>query len=168
MLETEQVMSFDFQGRSPEAICAEVAKVFQVRTMEVALLEVSGNVLKFLYPAELKNVGAIPLSGSSVAARTARTKRSDLFNTFTRVKHSSVFEVVKLSGTNPDTEVIQKLMTVPVVSATGEVVGVIQISRKSFSPAKAGADFTSEDLRKLETVAISVAKGLKSSDADGV
>jgi len=161
MLETEPVMSFDFQGSSPEAICAGVAKVFQVRTIEVALLEVSGSVLKFLYPAELKKVGAIPLSGSSVAARTARTKRSDLFNTFTRVKHSSVFEVVKLGGTTPEAEVIQKLMTVPVVSEAGDVVGVIQVSRKSFSPAKVGADFTTEDLRKLETVAISVAKALK-------
>jgi hypothetical protein len=161
MLETEQLVSIEPQDSSPEAICATVAAVFKVRKTEVALLEVSGNVLKFLYPAELTKVGAIPLSSSAVAARTARTRKSDLFNTFTRVKHSSVFEVVKLGATSEDTEVIQKLMTVPILNTENQVIGVIQISRKAYSPAKAGDDFTTEDLRKLESVAVDIAKVLK-------
>jgi hypothetical protein len=161
MLETEQLVSIEPQDSSPEAICASVAAVFKVRKTEVALLEVSGNVLKFLYPAELTKVGAIPLSSSAVAARTARTRKSDLFNTFTRVKHSSVFEVVKLGATSEDTEVIQKLMTVPILNTENQVIGVIQISRKAYSPAKAGDDFTTEDLRKLESVAVDIAKVLK-------
>jgi hypothetical protein len=41
------------------------------------------------------------------------------------------------------------------------VIGVIQISRKAYSPAKAGDDFTTEDLRKLESVAVDIAKVLK-------
>jgi hypothetical protein len=54
--------------------------------------------------------------------------------------------------------VIQKLMSVPIVAESGDVVGVIQVSRKAYSPAATGPDFTPEDLRKLETVAASVAK----------
>jgi len=99
-----------------------------------------------------------------VAARTARTRKSDLFNTFTRVKHSSVFEVVKLGATSEDTEVIQKLMTVPILNSDNRVIGVIQVSRKAYSPANVGADFTTEDLRKLEAVAVDIAKLLKKSD----
>lgn len=163
MLETEQLVSIEPQDSSPEAICASVADVFKVRKTEVALLEVSGSVLKFLYPAELTKVGAIPLSSSAVAARTARTRKSDLFNTFTRVKHSSVFEVVKLGATSEDAEVIQKLMTVPILNTENRVIGVVQVSRKSYSPAKVGADFTTEDLRKLEAVAVDIAKMLTKS-----
>lgn len=161
MLETEQLVSIDPQDSSPEAICASVAGIFKVRKTEVALLEVSGSVLRFLYPAELTKVGAIPLSSSAVAARTARTRKSDLFNTFTRVKHSSVFEVVKLGETSTDAEVIQKLMTVPILNTENQVIGVLQVSRKAYSPAKAGDDFTTDDLRKLESVAASVAKLIK-------
>jgi hypothetical protein len=150
MLETEQLVSIEPQDSSPEAICASVADVFKVRKTEVALLEVSGSVLKFLYPAELTKVGAIPLSSSAVAARTARTRKSDLFNTFTRVKHSSVFEVVKLGETSEDTG--------------NHVIGVLQVSRKAYSPAKAGDDFTTDDLRKLESVAASIAKLLTKSE----
>jgi len=164
MLETEQLASLESQDSSPEAICASVAAVFKVRKTEVALLEVSGSVLKFLYPAELIRVGAIPLSSSAVAARTARTRKSDLFNTFTRVKHSSVFEVVKLGETSEDVEVIQKLMTVPILNTENRVVGVVQVSRKAYSPAKAGDDFTTEDLRKLEAVATSIAKLLTKTE----
>ena len=163
MLQTEQLASLESQDSSPEAICASVAALFKVRKTEVALLEVTGNVLKFLYPAELTKVGAIPLSSSAVAARTARTRKSDLFNTFTRVKHSSVFEVVKLGETSTDAEVIQKLMTVPILGTENQVIGVLQVSRKAYSPAKVGEDFTTDDLHSLESVAVSVAKLMQKS-----
>ncbi len=114
-------------------------------------VELSGNLLTFLYPAELKTAGAIPLSSSAVAARTAQTKQAELFNGFTQVKHFSVFELVKLGNTGLDDQVIQKLMSAPVLSANGAVVGVIQVSRKAPRPAAAGPDFTSDDLRKLES-----------------
>ena len=157
MLEIEQLADLDSQS-TPESICSGVAKVFAVRPTEIALLEVSGNLLRFLYPAELKKVGAIPLSSSAVAARTARTKRSELFNTFARVKHSSVFEVVKLGESGQGTEAIQKLMSAPVLSTSGDVIGVIQVSRKAERAASAGADFTTDELRKLESVAVVIAR----------
>lgn len=115
-------------------------------------------MLNFLYPAELRTAGAIPLSSEAVAARTARTKQAELFNVFTQVKHFSIFELVKLGETGLDDQVIQKLMSAPVLANTGEVIGVIQISRKAPRPAAAGPDFTPDDLRKLESVAHSIGR----------
>ena len=127
--------------------------IFHVRETEVGLLELSGRLLNFLYPAELKTAGAIPLSSSAVAARTARTKHAELFNDFTQVKHFSIFELVKLGDSGLDAQVIQKLMSAPVLARNGEVIGVIQVSSKAPRPAAARPDFTPNDLRKLESVA---------------
>ena len=151
MREIEQLAGLDAADSTPESICASVAKIFHVRETEVGLLELSGRLLNFLYPAELKTAGAIPLSSSAVAARTARTKQAELFNDFTQVKHFSIFELVKLGDTGLDDQVIQKLMSAPVL-ANGEVIGVIQVSRKAPRPAAAG-DFTPDDLQKLVSVA---------------
>ncbi|MGA8618618.1 MAG: hypothetical protein WB660_08900 [Candidatus Sulfotelmatobacter sp.] len=152
MWEIEQLEGLGAEECTPASICACVAKIFRVTTTEVALLELSGSMLNFLYPAELRTAGAIPLSSSAVAARTARTKQAELFNGFTQVKHSSVFELVKLGDTGLDDQIIQKLMSAPVLARNGEVDGVIQVSRKAPRPAAAGPDFTPEDLRKLESV----------------
>ena len=152
MREIEQLAGLDAADSTSESICAAVAKIFHVRETEVGLLELSGGLLNFVYPAELKAAGAIPLSSSAVAARTARTKQAELFNHFTRVKHFSIFELVKLGDTGLDDQVIQKLMSAPVLAKNGEVIGVIQVSRKAPRPAAAG-DFTPDDLRKLKSVA---------------
>jgi hypothetical protein len=153
MREIEQLAGLGTEELTPASICACVGKIFRVSPTEVALLELIGSMLNFLYPAELKTAGAIPLSSEAVAARTARTKQAELFNGFTEVKHFSIFELVKLGSTGLDDQVIQKLMSAPVLGGNGEVEGVIQVSRKAPRPAAAGPDFTSEDLRKLESVA---------------
>jgi hypothetical protein len=153
MSKIKQLAHLDSPDSTAESICAGVAKIFRVTETEVALLELSGSLLNFLYPAALQTAGAIPLSSSAVAARTARTKQAELFNGFTQVKHFSVFELVKLGDTGLDEQVIQKLMSAPVLAKNGEVIGVIQVSRKAPRPAAAGPDFTPDDLRKLESVA---------------
>jgi hypothetical protein len=153
MQEIDQLEGLDSKGGTPESICPIVANIFRVSETEVALLELGGSLLNFLYPAELKTAGAIPLSSSAVAARTARTKKAEIFNGFAQVKHFSIFELVKLGDTGLDEQVIQKLMSAPVVDTNGEVVGVIQISRKAPRLEAAGPDFTSDDLGKLESVA---------------
>jgi GAF domain-containing protein len=156
MDELEQLATLEPHARTPEAICAAVAKTFRVKKTEVALLTSSGSLLKFLYPAELRTMGVIPLSSTAVAARTARTRRAELFNSFARVQHSSVFEVVKLGEGSDHNEVIQKLMSAPVFSPADEVLGVIQVSRKGRSAKSAGPDFTPEELGKLKSVAATV------------
>jgi hypothetical protein len=164
MLEAEQLANLDSCENAPESICACVAKLFRVEETEVALLELGGSLLNFLYPAELRAAGAIPLSSSAVAARTARSKQAEIFNGFTQVKHFSVFELVKLGKTGLDAQVIQKLMSAPVLAPNGAVIGVIQVSRKAPRPAAAGPDFTPDDLRKLESVAQRVGR-LMSAEA---
>jgi len=158
MGEIKQLEGLDSLGSDPESICACVAKIFHVTRTEVALMELTGSMLSFLYPQELKTAGAIPLSSSAVAARTARTKQAEIFNGFAEVKHFSVFELVKLGDTGLDDQVIQKLMSAPVLARNGEVDGVIQVSRKAPRPAAAGPDFTPGDLCKLETVAAYVGR----------
>jgi len=153
MWEIEQLAGLDSGERTPESICARVARIFRASNTEVALLDLSGSMLNFLYPAELKTAGAIPLSSSAVAARTAQSKQAELFNGFAEVKHFSIFELVKLGDTGLDDQIIQKLMSAPILGKSGEVEGVIQVSRKAPRLAAAGPDFTAEDLRKLESVA---------------
>jgi GAF domain-containing protein len=157
MREIEQLTDLDAPETTPE-ICASVAKIFQVKETEVALLELRGHLLHFLFPAELRTAGAIPVSSSAVAARTAQSKKAEFFNSFAQINHFSVFELVKLGEKGMDAQVIQKLMSAPILTSNDEVLGVIQVSRKGPRPAVAGPDFTPSDLRKLESVARSVAK----------
>ena len=148
----------------------ELAKTFSVQPDEVAVLKLERGHLHFVYPEKLHQVGSIPINTStSVAARTANTKRAEAINNFAQTKHASVFESVELGAKKPEQighkhekhlHVIQKLMSVPVMAATG-VVGVIQISRKGDSAPAAGADFTQTDLQKLVAIATSIAKCFK-------
>lgn len=145
------------QADTPEKFCIALAKLFGVRPNEVALLRLDKGLLKFISPEQLKTAGFIPVSSSSsVAAHTASTKKTQLFNTFTKVKHARVFESVKLAGGSEDQSEqasIQKLMSVPVLSQARKVLGVIQVSRKAFDASSAGPDFTPEDLQQLEIAA---------------
>ena len=125
---------------TPQEFCVALAKLFGVR------------------PEQLKTAGSIPVSSSSaVAAHTASTKKTELFNAFVKVKHASIFESVKLNSSE-DVErsgqnAIQKLMSAPIIDAQRKVLGVIQVCRKGFDPATAGPDFTLDDLQQLELAA---------------
>jgi len=122
------------QDVTPRQLCSVLAKMFQVQQTEVALLRLEHGLLQFIYPDELRTAGSIPISSSSIAAHTAISKKSEIFNNFARVKHASIFETVKLGVSEGiDTSEplpIQKLMSAPVVDENHRVLGVIQISRK--------------------------------------
>lgn len=140
------------------AFCGVLAKVFRVRQTEVALLQLEKGLLRFLFPEALKTAGSIPVSSATaVAAHTAVTKKVELFNSFTKVKHASIFETVKLGkAEQPDpseSAPIQKLISAPVLSSESRVLGVLQISRKGLDLNLAGADFTLDDLKNLEKAA---------------
>lgn len=143
---------------SSDRACLKLAQILHVRRNEVALLRLEKSSLRFIFPPELRSAGVLPLTGSAVAARTAATRAPLLSNTFMRVRHVSLFEAVKL-GTLSDEEdrsqeqmPIQKIMSVPVVGS-GNVMGVVQVSRKGLDASLAGADFTGEDLKQLEQAA---------------
>jgi hypothetical protein len=154
------------QASTPDQCCVELAKLFGVRPNEVALLRLENGLLKFLCPFELATAGSIPISSSNaVAAHTAVTKKIELFNNFTRVKHASIFESVKPGGEkgpNEDGELrpatIHKLMSAPVLDSSESVLGVIQICHKGFDLISAGPDFTLDDLQKLEQAAKALSK----------
>ena len=139
---------------SSDRVCSKLAQVLNVRRNEVALLRLEKGSLRFIFPPELRSAGVLPLSGSAVAARTASTKTPLLSNNFMRVKHVSLFEAVKLGAGAEDRSLeqmpIQKIMSVPVTSAEGNVIGVVQISRKGLDSSLAGADFSPEDMKQLE------------------
>jgi hypothetical protein len=152
--------------RNAERIGRELAKVFNVRDDEVGILRIQKQNLVFCYPSKLHNVGSIPLNTStSVAVRTANSRRAEVINNFAQIKHTSIFEAVQLSGSGEQlsptgdkhVHVIQKLMSAPVVSATG-TLGVIQVSRKGSAAPSSGPDFTPADLQKLVAAASSLAK----------
>ncbi|HUM03893.1 MAG TPA: GAF domain-containing protein [Terriglobales bacterium] len=141
---------------SAERVCAKLAQILHVHRNEVALLRVEKGSLRFVFPSELRAAGVIPMTSSAVAARTAATGTPLLSNTFSRVKHASLFESVKLGAGEgehvAEQPPIQKIMSVP-IQASGKVLGVIQISRKGLDASLAGSDFTGEDLSQLERAA---------------
>jgi hypothetical protein len=150
------------EATTPALFCTDLAKQFQVRSSEIALLRLEKGLLKFLFPEHLKTAGAIPVSSSSaVAAHTAMTKKVELFNNFVKVRHANIFEAVKAGGSEdgtPEQPPIQKLMSAPVLDAEMKVVGVVQISRKGYDLNSAGPDFTLHDLQQLEGAAKHLAK----------
>ncbi|MGD0790574.1 MAG: GAF domain-containing protein [Terriglobales bacterium] len=151
--ELESMLS---ESPSSDRVCLKLAQILRVRRSEVALLRLDKASLRFIFPPELRSAGVLPLTGSAVAARTAATRTPLLSNTFMRVKHVSLFEAVKLGAEVEDRSQeqmpIQKIMSVPVLRS-GNVMGVVQVSRKGLDASLAGADFTGEDLKQLEQAA---------------
>ena len=157
--ELETILS---SSPSCDRVCLKLAQILRVRRSEVALFRLEKGSLRFVFPPELRSAGILPLSGSAVAARTAATRTPLLSNTFMRVKHVSLFEAVRLGTEEEDQSLermpIQKIMSVPVVQSGGEVLGVVQISRKGLDASGSGVDFTGEDLKQLEQAAEIVAR----------
>ena len=150
-----------------EKIAVELAKIFAVQQEEVGILRLDKDALIFVHPVKLHNVGSIPLNSSGViAARTANSKRPEIINNFARTRHATFFEMVDLRGKSglkkesKEEQIIQKLISVPVISAS-KVVGVIQICRKGLTPPAAGPDFTGADLQNLVNIAAALAKCFK-------
>jgi hypothetical protein len=158
MVLSSSVMMSGRSGCTPAQVCAEIAKVFRVRTTEVGLLILKDAALAFLFPTELHAAGSIPVSCSAIAARTAQNRTTEIFNNFADVKHHTFFERIRIADEpNDSSQVIQKLMSSPVIGADGNVLGVLQISRKGTIPAAAGPDFGAQDLKRLDEVSTELA-----------
>jgi hypothetical protein len=145
-----------------EKIAIELAKIFSVKPEEVGILKLESDRLVFVHPPKLHNIGRIPLNSPAVAARTVHSKRPEIINSFARARHATFFEMVDVSSRpgqkkSKEEQIIQKLMSVPVVAAN-QVAGVIQICRKGATPSAAGPDFTPAELQNLLAVAAALAK----------
>jgi GAF domain-containing protein len=135
-----------------------ISKHFAVQPHEVAILVAMPDqrFLRFVTPENLQGMGQIPLtSANSLAVRTAREKRPETINHFSKVPHTSVFEAVPISEDKRGIA-IQKIMSVPIVLEK-KVIGVIQVSRKGATPSDAGPDFVPQQLRDLKTIADTIA-----------
>ena len=151
------------RAESAAVACSEISRIFNVGLTEVALMRVEGSALNFLFPAELKAAGSIPLSSTkAVAARTANTRKVELFNNFVIVQHANVFETIKLTtlgqSTAPGANTIQKLISAPIIDSRHKALGVLQVCHKGLTPEESGSDFTLNDLYNIEVVARSLAK----------
>lgn len=165
--ELEEILDrLERDSAAPDSKCLSevvqhVSKLFGVKTDEVAIMEVapSGRTLRFILPEKLRQVGSIPLSsGTALAARTARERRSDIINNFSASKHATVFEGVPMGRDPGDT--IHKIMSAPILRGN-TVIGVAQICRKGASPADSGADFNSRDLSDLNNLNASLVRLLE-------
>ncbi len=108
----------------------------------VLLFESKSDTLKFVYPKELRDSGAIPLNASdSMATKVFKTKVGFISNNFQNLKHLSFFE--KLSK---DSEPIKKLIAAPIIKGES-ALGVIEVSKR-----KIGENFSKEDLAYLEQI----------------
>jgi transcriptional regulator with GAF, ATPase, and Fis domain len=145
-----------------EKIAIELAKIFGVKQEEVGILRLEKDALVFVHPVKLHNVGRIPLNSQATAVHTVHSKRPEIINNFARTRHATFFEMVDVSKPGQkkpakEEQIIQKLMSVPVVMAN-QVVGVIQICRKGATAPAAGVDFTPPELQNLAAAAASLAK----------
>lgn len=139
---------------APELICNWIAVRFQVRLYEVALLRVEGSSLRFVFPAELRWGGDIPLNSSAMAARTARSRHPELSNTFNIEPHWRHFERIHTPCAGEQRpQPIQKVMSVPAIDSSNSLTGVIQVSRKADTCELAGPDFQDADLVLLQSMA---------------
>jgi GAF domain-containing protein len=156
----------EIDSASLAAFCDKLAAIFSVKPDEVAILAVAGDGkhLRFLVPEKLKAVGTIPInSAHALVARTARERRPDLLNQFAGSRHASVFEGVPLG--RREGEMIQKIMSVPIISSE-RVIGVVQISRKGRTQREAGPDFSSGDLRTLQSLTGTLAQFIELSQIE--
>ncbi len=134
-----------------ERVVKAVAAAFTCKADEVAILVLTsdGKHLRFIAPRKFTDLGTIPITKrDSIAVTVFGKKAGEAMNNVPLVKHVSFFESVKLRDRVVP---IQKMITVPILFR-GQPLGVAQISRKGETPADAGPDFTSADVRRAQEI----------------
>lgn len=146
---------------SLDARLEEAAKLicgaFTLKPDELVIfsLDSESGFLGFLWPLKLRDAGAIPLTAATpLVVQTARENRGFLNNFFSTSPHASVFENFRINDSPPLP--VQKIMSAP-IGRDGKVVGVIQVSRKGEDAARAGNDFSRNELLALERIASVIA-----------
>jgi hypothetical protein len=139
-----------------DRVVKAVGSSFGSKADEVAILILTtdGKHLRFVAPRRFTDLGTIPITKrDSIAVGTLAKKTGEAMNNVPMVKHVAFFESVKLRDRVVP---IQKMITVPILNR-GTPIGVAQVSRKGETPAEAGADFTSSDVKKAQDLFESVA-----------
>ena len=139
-----------------DRVVKAVGASFGSKADEVAILILTsdGKHLRFVAPRRFTDLGTIPITKrDSIAVSTLGKKTGEAMNNVPMVKHVAFFESVKLRDRVVP---IQKMITVPILNR-GTPIGVAQVSRKGETPAEAGPDFTSADVKKAQDLFESVA-----------
>ena len=139
-----------------DRVVKAVGASFGSKADEVAILILTtdGKHLRFVAPRRFTDLGTIPITKrDSIAVGTLGKKSGEAMNNVPMVKHVAFFESVKLRDRVVP---IQKMITVPILNR-GTPIGVAQVSRKGETPAEAGPDFTSADVKKAQDLFESVA-----------
>lgn len=110
----------------------------------IQLIVGEGNSLRFLYPRVLLDSGAtFPISSTSIAGRSVMLRRATFDNEVNSTRHLLFFERLN-TGVRPPLP-IHKMATIPLL--VGEnIIGIVQLSRRSETLEQAGADFTDQDV----------------------
>lgn len=155
----EEIFRF-FMGR----LGALLAEAFAVHIDEVAILLLtdSGQMFRFGYPIKLYDgkMNIFPVGSQSIAAQVFRAKLGRIDNDATKVRHLSFYEQIRI--TDRPANLIQKMITAPIIAPTGKVIGVSQISRKGMSLEDSGASFSQTDLIQLVDISRATAQKIES------
>jgi len=139
-------------------IVGHIARLFEVSLDEVAILlrrHRGGNeVLRFAYPLEFLRAGQtefpVKATKPSIAGRTLGSREPILVNRAAAERHLDAFEKILIHGRAGLP--IQRLMSAPIWGGPGNLIGVLQVSRKGKTLEEASPEFTPEELAEVATI----------------
>ncbi|MEN8152866.1 MAG: GAF domain-containing protein [Acidobacteriota bacterium] len=132
----------------------EIAKFymdnFNLSKEEIAILLVNRGrtVLSFAHPPYLVDAGMIPVNLSeAIASRVFRTGKGFIDNNLQQQRHLFIFESIK----TPDDKILPIWKMIGArISHEEDIIGVIEISKRSANFTDVGEDFTISDLQFVE------------------
>lgn len=138
----------DFFLDLADLVARGAAEALERRPDEIGILiaGTDAKYLRFVAPRKLCDLGTIPTTKrDSIAVSVYTRKAPEANNNVPLVRHVAFFESVKVTE---KVQPIMKMVTVPII-ASGEVIGVAQVSKKGDNLMEAGPDFTVADVRKV-------------------
>ena len=122
----------------------------EARNGQTAILMVDSELehLTFAYPEHLARGNTLPVDRNSFAGQVVLQKAVLLQNNVPDEPHKDFFERIP----DPEGEVrpIQKMIASPLFDRSGEVIGVVEVSRTGRESVGQQANFTTQDVKNLE------------------
>ena len=150
-------------AKAVKTIASFLAKRFAVREAEIALLLLRPNrqVLRFAHPLEhfRGQTNVFPVNSPGVATKVLRSGRGMIHNDMSQVGHLEMYEWIPTGREKP--KEIQKMIAAPLSLGEGEVIGVVEVSRKGETPQEAGSNFTPVELTELTRIGAAMAPWIR-------
>ncbi len=149
--------------KAVKTIASFLAERFAVSQAEIALLLLRPNqkVLRFAHPLEhfKGQTNLIPVNSPGIATSVVRSARGVIYNDMSQVAHLDIYEWIPTGREKP--KEIQKMIAAPLTLGGGEVIGLVEVSRKGKTPQEAGSNFTPEELTQLTQIGAAVAPWIR-------